>query len=102
MSYIDERRLWTWLQLITWMELDHMVELHNMDKIDDMHIINDMDEVDNIDEMNYMIMWKKSFVVIEICLCFCGMLTFHMNMDLCHVIVIQVLIIFHNFILFWI
>ncbi len=70
MDYIDDRRLWTWLQLITWMELDHMVELHYMDKIDDIHVINDMDEVDNIDEINYMIMWKKSFVVIEISLCF--------------------------------
>ncbi len=98
MSYIDERRLWTWLQLITWMELDHMVELHYMDKIDNMHVINDMDEVDNIDEMNYM--WKKSIVVTEIWLYFFSMLTFHMNMDLCHVIVIQVLVIFHYFILF--
>ncbi len=100
MSYIDERRLWTWLQLITWMELDHMVELHYMDKIDEMHIIHDMDEVDNIDEMNYMIIWKKSIVVTEIWLCFFSMLTNHMNMDLCHVIVIQVLIVFDNFILY--
>ncbi len=46
------------------MELDHIVGLHYLNKIDD------MDEVDNIDEMNYMIMWKKSFVVIEICLWF--------------------------------
>ncbi len=52
------------------MELDHIVGLHYLNKIDDMHVINDMDEVDNIDEMNYMIMWKKSFVVIEICLWF--------------------------------
>jgi hypothetical protein len=73
-----------------------------MDKIDDMHVINDMDEVANIDEINYLIMWKKSIVVIEICLCSFSMLTFYMNMDQCHVIVIQVLIVFHNFILFWI
>jgi len=70
MSFIDEKRRWTLLQLITWMELDHIVGLHYLNKIDDMHVINDMDEVDNIDEMNYMIMWKKSFVVIEICLWF--------------------------------
>jgi len=87
-SYIDEGRLWTWLQFITWMELDYIVELHYMDKID------------NIDEMNYMIMWKKSIVIREICLCFFSMLTFHMNMNLCHVIVIQVLIVFYSFILF--
>jgi hypothetical protein len=62
-----------------------------------MHVINDMDEVHNIDEMDYMIMWKKSF---EICLCFFSMLTFHMNIDLCHVIVIQVSIVFYNLILF--
>jgi len=102
MSYIDERRLWTWLQLITWMVLDHMVELHYMHKIDNMHVINDMDEVDNIDEMNYMIMWKKNIVVTEFCWCFFSMFTFHMNMDLCHVIVIQVLIVFILFgILLW-
>jgi hypothetical protein len=77
-----------------------LIELHYLDKIDDMHVINDMDEVDNIAEMDYMIMWKKSFVLIEICLCFFSMLTFHMNMDLCHVIVIQVPIVFYNIILF--
>ncbi len=42
---------------------------------------------------------KKSIVVIGICSSFLNMLKFHMNMDLCHVIAIQ-LIVFHYFILF--
>jgi hypothetical protein len=50
-------------------------------------------------QFGYWLVRKKSIVVIGICSCVFSMLTFHMNMDLCHVIVIQ-LTIFHYFILF--